>query len=420
MVKTNGRKVVKTTIKRTVQKKRKPARTRNTTRPQGKAITSARTTAQVEKDLKTVFSPPRASVMKGMDDWSMCRLNPWSANMKGAILPDGSGDPRFSIDLYSYTDIASTSPTWSAQLQILPTLPYCAMFIPTQTANYTLTGPYMMTGTWTGANGGMHSFVGNINAGLALPINGTKAVTTYLDDPYSDNASAQFISANKARIISMGWRLVYTGPANACTGVVTVSSNPTKTDPPFFKSTGTLTWNNAVGVATDVGNTATNPARCLPITFGAAYASKDSVSDRPEATLMGLVRHSSPVYNWQDLYEQPLCLTYQVPGSNQNATAIYSYPVGGGFTPIINTATVTHGTISLFDDGWDAVNIMLNSVTGTFRLETWQCLEYIPQPESIYYDIAKVSNLANTQLVTSVNKAASEVPIAHSAKDRKP
>jgi len=196
-------------------------------------VNNARTTASVENSLRKLNIAP--AVPRQMDDWAACRLTPWNG-IRGSLIPDGSNDPRIVYDHYCYTDIILTGAVNTFCIKTLPTLPWGALIVPAAPMVMNITGGFMQPSTTVPALGSGNLFAYSGTVGAPVPISAYRASigTNWSDDPTTDDRK-NFITANKARISSMGWRLTYTGPAASCSGVITVNSNSLITDPMMLK-----------------------------------------------------------------------------------------------------------------------------------------------------------------------------------------
>jgi hypothetical protein len=351
--------------------------------------------------------------------WAACRLQPW-AHQNGDLLPDGSGDPRVVSDFYSWTDIGVGTTPQNFSITTLPTLPFAAT-LKSGGATLAITGSNMLSGPVpTVGGGGLWNYTGAVSK--PIPINATKATSPATwEDRWDVDSSKHYIQANKARLTSMGWRVVYTGPANTCSGIITCTSAPIRDDPVVDKTNTTqqINFTLPTGVA---GGSSTVGARLVPIDhigIGAGYQGKDAVSARPEASLHGICRHSAPIYAWKEIYDQGLLLVESPNGDNQlsgNYDAFFgvNYPTTG--TPVSGGGTAVFGSVYFYDNEWDTTTINFTNVTGSFRFETWQCVEFIPVPESAAYDMARVSTKSSPATVANVNTQASQVPVATTTK----
>jgi hypothetical protein len=75
-------------------------------------------------------------------------------------------------------------------------------------------------------------------------------------------------------------------------------------------------------------------------------------------------------------------------------------------------ATCTLGSLQMFDDDWDSTVITLQSVTGSFRFETWTCVEWLPVPASTVYQFAQKPPPANLNILSKVETKVANQPTA--------
>jgi hypothetical protein len=356
--------------------------------------------------------------------WANCRLNPWGMNRHVTMLPDGNSDPRLTMDLYAYTDIAYNG-NFSFTIATVPAQPYSAyIYFPTAMPTLTLTGSYAAAGPPPGAffgtstNGGGYQFSGGTVAGVQLPICFSEWATAYnyTDDPTIVSATS-FVNSDKARITSQAWRLVYTGPASACSGVVNVASTPLRLDPIQNKQTGNIQITNPVTGIINNSNTALRPVPIQP--WGYQYnsnANKDTITERPEAGMKGRCKRSNQTFGFKEIYNNPVLPVQQ----NQNTSATIANIGGffnGGYTGVAvgNSSTMTWGTYQLLDTDWDSTIITCSNVPGSFRFETWTCIEFIPEAQSLLYHFASAPPAADTNLITKVETIVANAPIATSS-----
>jgi len=373
-----------------------------------KASLDSRTLASVEKSLKTVYI---GDSKKGQG-WQHCRLNPWSAP-GGAMLPDSSNTRRLTVDYYSYTDISFTG-TASFDLMTVPWMPYNALLKPQSGTTITVSGSNMILGT--GSGGIVPSTMPVLAATGMIPINATKAswASSYVDS-YLGTGNKSQIAANKARAISMAWRLTYTGQASSAQGTAVVCSVPMRFDDPFNKEVGSVIYHNSDNTVTGSISTASTRRMCMPFDYniGAALG-KDSIMARPEQGLRGLVRHSAPNYLWKDIRSisvQPVLLDSSINmlGSDVQSAIVSNLDANGVYA---GKGTVNQGTIWFYDDEWESTVIKLTGVSGSFRFETWFCLEYIPDPDSTFSDFATVAKEINPKMIENTERMAAKMPLA--------
>lgn len=379
--------------------------------PKPSLVTTSRTLATTQNSLRKL----NASTEEGVRSWPMCRLQPWSGG-SGALLPDGSGDPRTVSDFYAFTDITIGAGMSGFSLATIPALPYNALFRH-DSGSVTLNGSGFAGGA-PNNNGGVFAVTyGATNTLPWVPINATKAASSLIWEDTLSGMTKSYIPSDKARVTSMGWRLLYTGPSSTCSGLVTVTSTTLRTDPSVPKTIGRITQAGANGSQGNIIDCSAKPVRILPINLsGAALnAGKDTVVARPETTLKGVVRHSAPVYQWKDMAEQPMLMVQWRGGRNyllddMEASCASFVNAAGVAQP--NWSTVANGGIYFIDEDWDSTNIQVSGASGSYRFETWMCVEYVPHTNTAYYDMSRVVNQAETKVVDITNKTAASLKVA--------
>jgi hypothetical protein len=324
-----------------------------------------------------------------------------------ARLPDGNSANGYSYDVYSYADFNLSAAT-DFNILTFPGLPFQAMAqFPSSVASIRINGPTSFGSAPVISPGaGFYSFSGAVAAGTTFPVCYGKFDVS--DSPF-DNVAPSY-SANKARVISQAWRLVYTGPAAQCTGIVTVTPQTIGFEPaePFNKQLGRITYVAADGTA---GATATDcavdPLFVQAMNFIIPSANKESIQIRPETSPCGLVRRnaSSLDWNYADIRSQATLLvrnpTLTVGKSNLTAylASSFSQAAAGGSTAVF-------GTVDYQDYQWDHTCISLTGVTGSFRFETVTCFEFLAQQSSIVYELSTASPPLDTKMLQNVETAA--------------
>jgi len=86
-----------------------------------------------------------------------------------------------------------------------------------------------------------------------------------------------------------------------------------------------------------------------------------------------------------------------------------NYPSTG--VPVLGSGTAVFGSVFLYDNDWDTTTINFTNVTGSFRFETWQCVEFIPVPETSAYDMARTVKEVDQKAIDTANKNAADKPV---------
>jgi len=378
-----------------------------------KTLVGYKTIHNVEQSLSKMSIDKRSS-KPGTNPgkvWANCRLNPWGVKISSVMprLPDGYSASGYSYDIYSFCDINITG-TQTIKIITLPCLPYSAALQATTGGTLSLSGPNAQAGqapvTLPGA--GFYNLPNQVvNPTTSFPICYGKFPAL---DSITESAASTY-SASKARIISQSWRLVYTGTAASCQGLITVNPNPMRFEGPYTKSTGLTSFVGPLGV---VGGTPINNGTSPQIIYGVptdpfgGAASKESIQMRPETTPMGLVRRSAGSLDWNfsDILEQAALLVQTsasttITGGNVFGlwTSSYGQAASGGSTAVL-------GNLDFVDPSWESTSITLSNVVGSFRFEIVTCYEFIPNPDTVLYEVSSASPPLDSNIMNNVETVA--------------
>lgn len=212
----------------------------------------------------------------GMSEYVHCRVDPFTADGKGSI-PDGSNNNYVTMDKRVFDTIASSAGAdvpYSFNILTTPTYP-CSAAVTSSTVPIIVNGVTYNVPTTTGTS--------------ALPKQDRSAVPlSVVDIGYGAGnyfpgvITRDLATSTSARLVSAGYRLVYTGPTNTCSGTITV----TPSDSSFQhmnQSTGAanvLTVAGGNDVYTAVGQS-TNYLSMNGSQAG-SYMTRESVTFRPE------------------------------------------------------------------------------------------------------------------------------------------
>jgi hypothetical protein len=324
----------------------------------------ARTTAAVEKDLRTMPKPFRGGgKMKAFLDkaYLNCRFDPWRYT-SGNGIPDGTSRRAVVGDSRSFADISIPVGGTMFILIVpgLPTAAYCKqgtnipVTISTPTSNFTLNqgaGPSTdLTTNW-------------------IPlVTYPEVVSTANPFVLPNVPGANRYGASKARIVTQAYDLMYTGQAFNANGIVTVR-------PIRFDKTGAPIFTTAVSnISQSDGSAGSFPAGCKAQWYNLATSnfvySKETAIMRPEAGLCGLLRHEGVEHEWQGWSDDPFLIATTEGGNvDESGTSVTVFSS--------NVAGSTNGGNYWVDDGWEAAMISITNVTAavSFRLETLTCYE---------------------------------------------
>lgn len=327
----------------------------------------------------------------------LCRFNPFGTQHKSEGLPDADNNRRLVVDHMAYTDISLTS--GGMTIRVAPTAPYGAFINPTVGAVISLTDP--VKGSASGTEGsalGINSAWIPVCTAPEFAASATDAYTT-VANPYS---------ATKARLIGVSWRLVYTGQASNCNGIITVRDNPVSFDRAYTAvANSVVRTNNLNTAASNIGSTLN------VVTADWSYPSSsivNAVECRPETNPWGVLKHVDPVYKWTEWNEQPSVLL----GSSLTAATITAGVAGSLPALLANNLAQNISGINLLDEGWTCTDINVSSVSApvSFRLEVKHCFEYQIAQTSPMYPLTKAPPKDQPKIIEKAENISKGTPPA--------
>jgi sporulation protein YlmC with PRC-barrel domain/uncharacterized protein YkuJ len=383
-------------VKQNTQKKAQKMATKDA----GKKNNNARTIGKVEKTLinvnKGVVS--KKVVQPGIDmSYLTCRLDPFrGSGSKG--LPDGSNIKRFVIDHAGFTDINVLGSCTGFTLHLVPNVSTPITIIPIDS------GGASSLKITTGNN--------NYNVNAVFSNNGVAiAAGTYSEFnnafPFTHPGSGE-----KSRFITMGMKIIYTGPANTAQGLINCRDAPTEYGYERL-APGTVNGYTAEANTTQNYMTGTNSkAISLDTPYGTSITTmpKDTKTFRPEEGAVMLAKHNTSVYRWIDWQSAGAALTlpsaaYSLISTTQN----WTYSGGNGPAPLLVN----------YDADWSSPEMVVSGVNSTcsFRVYYTHCVEYDCSPGSLFSKIVTNPPPANAAAIAIADAVQSNSPVATTARD---
>lgn len=328
---------------------------------------------------------------------AQCVFHPFDGpNHKLTSLPDGDNSNRLMVDHSTYTDFTINS-GGVITIRVMPTLPFLCLYQPTAGTVYTAIDPILGTasGTYGSLTNNVWSLCNSVNQYSSI-IN-TNNINTTVVAPYSQT---------KTRIISLAWRIIYTGTVSNGNGMVTCRDLPINFDTVTSVASGGLRYTSQDNTAAAV-STAVNTAAIADYPTGAGGLDVGkSVFTRLDSNPWGIVKKNSRLYNWFPFIEQPFTLL----PSSVTAQQIVSSPT----TPLnalITNSGGTLGTIGLnyYSGDFNSTEIRVSGISATvsFRLEVKACVEYMVLPSSPVYSLTKTPAKINIKALDAVQEKAS-------------
>jgi hypothetical protein len=301
-----------------------------------------------------------------------CRSDPFGASGRSHI-PDGSNDQFVVVDAYSVDNVAMSQAQSTFYIQTTTTLPSMAMIFGAPSTNITVNGTAITPPASVQPDG-------NVVASARYPICMPAAYNlgiqpgNNINDPYS---------ATKARLVSRGYRIIYTGPVNTCSGAITVTPND------YALAMGELTTSAAATPAAGTFslnvNGATN-AVSSTCAVGSMFLSTDlSIATnamtratrtfRPEEGLYLIPKHRSADFKISPVTNVPFGVVVGFSASTASAKP---------YTNLLMSNGTYAGGVIWFDNDWDDYLIQFSGINSdaTFRIECITCIEYNPSASS--------------------------------------
>lgn len=344
----------------------------------------------------------------GMPEYVHCRVDPFTADGKGSI-PDGSNNNYVTIDKRVFDTIQNggdTTQPYSFNILTTPSFP-CSAAVTSSTVPIKVNGVTYNVPLTTATNG--------------LPKQDRSSAPLSIVD-IGDGTGSYFpgvrttdlASSTSARLVSAGYRLVYTGPTNTCAGTITVT--PSDTSFQFFnQSTGATNVLNVAGgndVFVNVGQS-TGYLSLNGVQAG-SYMTRESVTFRPEQGIVFMPRHKSRDFKIQST--QDLALGIVANPIDSSATAGFKNYLYANAAALADATF--QGGICWYDNDWSGATISVQGVNGdaTFRWETIWCMEFNPSPVNVglsSFTVKQSPTMLNQ--ISEAQTITSNLPIARPA-----
>jgi len=327
------------------------------------------------------------------DPYVICRLNPFAS--KGSLgIPDGNQVRKLVVDHRLTTTITFGS-SGSVGLMIAPSLPaYVYVF--------TYDGSTQINGTGT-----PYGYGGTVIHSVPCAEWATQPISYYNTAGNYDNVGLLY-SANRARIVSGAWQIMYLGTSLTDSGVVRVNTGALSVDDPIPNQA-----NFVVPCYTNPGNTTYAISQVLvrPVntalgttTFTASANTYDTSIVRLSKGCHGLLKHAGKDYEYKEVLADA-CYLSTYAQNNQSLVT----------TRTLSPTTVAEGGVTqFFDNDWDTTFITITGGTNgqSFMLDTVLCVEYAPAPNSNVFALAKGGAPLNNGSLKAAEIAAGQQPVA--------
>lgn len=367
--------------------------------------------------------------MMKMPGYVHCRVNPFTGAGNSIGIPDGANSNYIVSDFYIADTITDISGDF--MIQTFPILPYLAGI--TATNNNSLAVVSVNGFSVPGVSGGNAASTRYVDGakiqGGFFPIsippgfyNPTGSGGNYYrpgvdqSDPYNSMT---------ARLVSVGYRLTYTGPANTCSGVITVTPTPIAISQlgQTTSSAGDPGADLAIGIA-NASSATVGLGQILPkgvTVFNMdSYSimgtvSKETITLRPESGAIIVPKHKTQDYK-------------MLPTMNNVAAVVADYGVSPSTTNLWSnlferidvkpgTGARVDGGIIWFDNDWESVSISFSGINSdaSFRFETVGCFEFSLPPNSSFVSLAKKTSPSMPQQIKQAEAIVNSAPVAKPA-----
>lgn len=369
------------------------------------ALVNAPTTNQVQNKLRqqprVSYKTPSPKMMMQYDmAYIKCRTDPFNAK-GGGMIPDGSGK-RVMVDHKLYYDFTATN-SGDARILVAPFMPSPVFFKPgVNTAGMTLNGAAITQAT-----------LGNVLDAAWVPglyseysnwggIPGTMGFTI----PYD---------AVRARIVTQGYKIYYTGQASKAAGTITVQSAPMDFGDPTMAQNYIVRCVNSTEVVSYDTTANQNGFNMLPISapLNDAGLTSDTYMTRPESGIVGMLKRQSATNNWCDIYANCLAVVPEKKIASALTPTSITQTFVGSNSGSLNTS---FGGIAFADDSFEAHFVKVSGATdGTvglgFRVEVITCVEYQVPGTSSVSKFLKTPPRASPQSIAAADAVMNEAPI---------
>lgn len=321
-----------------------------------------------------------------------CRLNPLSSGNSTGI-PDMSDAKRLAVDHRQITSFKVGS-SGTFNIIISATIPQIIWF-QTSTGDST----FSVNG-WTPTHQ-----IGSGSLYYCVPL------STYADLNITRyNAAGQintmqvYLAANKARIVTVGYRIIYTGSTMNNSGSIMVNRQGFSIQAPVPNS-DTFKIYNGHGPTDLTFNHDQVMVHPTNISFLFDGMGTDTVRMPLRQGAAGLLKHAGPDYKWCDVSDNE---TYICNPLDDKHSLLVQGPTSIGDTfkkwPVV----------SFTDTEWSPAAISIRGATEgqTFDIETVYCIEYAPSVTSQAISLAKQPQAPDLKSIHQASESARKMPLA--------
>lgn len=345
---------------------------------------------------RTVIPRPMTSGLSRMGpaakDFIACRITPFTANGTASSIPDGAMQRKVMIDHRMQIPFILGA-TGAMNIAVTPNIPCPVWFQSPVSDTYIVNGTNW--NTWTSSTYNVAAFPEWANLSIAL----NNAAGNY-------DEIQTIMDSGRARIVTAGWSITYTGSTINNSGSLRVNTLQTSVGPSAPNPADFTVIDGAAG-----NLTVWSPSQVLVRTFNQnlSFAANNAQDTRTFALrdgAHGLLRHNSSTYDWLDLSANISFLA--MPASEK-------FSLLNSDQQIVSSTKVGKVPLSsAYDTNWSATLLTISGAApqSSFLLDLIYCIEYSPNPTNVAFSLAKPAPPRNDAVVQAADRLANAMPIA--------
>jgi hypothetical protein len=331
---------------------------------------------------------------KGSSPYVMCRLDPFSHSGSNGI-PDGANSQFIVIDNLIVNRITATN-TGGFVINTQSWLPSMAR----------LTGKSSNTGYTVDGFGLSSTLLYGQDSWYPMSV-----PTPYLGNPWTPGSSANdpYVSTT-ARLVSVQYKLTYTGTPLTCQGTYTVTPNSQALTPvgpvtTTYPALGvfSMTVNSASGAI--FGIPANTPVMNVDVSYNPSAFNKDSLLCRQERPLVLTPKHSTADFKLGVTTDLAYALVNPPNGSSPTVGTYANYLSG-------SNGSFANAGVTWYDNDWQNYQISVDGYQSgaTFIWETSCCFEYVLTNGSPFVPLSKARSENNPGAIKEANRLVDNLP----------
>lgn len=353
--------------------------------------------------ITSLSSQKSSQKISTLDPYLCCRMG-MRPDKQVPSIPDGASGKHVTVCLFNYDTISTTvDRPWSFTFQTTPTLPIGSVIssVDPIKVNGRNIAPYV-----------------RYPLSLAPAFMGSQA---YAGVPGSPSNNNDVYDAASYRIISMRYKITYTGPAVEAAG--SLLAYPTGLS---FQPIGESNTTSATAAPPASGRyariyradgLANNYSYCRSGTeivyadgikiAGLATYPPSTTSFRPEQRIVIVPRHKTGTYRNIPVRDTAVCITTAMTQTGDTVefpswTSSTSADAGGWFSGVI-----------AYDEDWESIIVDANDLNsaGSYLIETCICVEFSPKPTSAFYALSKDSVNKPSVMAQAVKQQSTARPV---------